>query len=39
MCEPKVKFLLKERNTIPKFDEPNEKISLNRGFRSDNIRV
>jgi len=38
-CDPKVRFLLKERAKMPVFNEPAEKITLNRQFQSDNIRV
>ena len=38
-CNPNVRFLMKERARVPKFDDPNEKISLNKDFTSDNIRV
>ena len=39
MCDPRVRFLIKERGKVPKFDELQEKITLNREFTSENIRV
>ncbi len=38
-CNPKIRFLVKERAKIPKFDDLNEKISLNKEFTYENIRV